>query len=111
MFTSIQAGVRVLGDAKHFFVLPADIPLVRPQTVRLLARTHLESDALLTCPTFLGERGHPPLLSRDLAPLILDHDGQGGLRAITGAGGNPAAEPDVRACLRRRGRTGRPGQP
>jgi molybdenum cofactor cytidylyltransferase len=82
MFTSIQAGVRVLEDADHFFVLPADIPLVRPQTVRLLARTHLESDALLTCPTFLGEHGHPPLLSRDLAPLILDHDGQGGLRAV-----------------------------
>ena len=83
MFTSIRAGVLALGDeADHFFVLPADIPLVRPETVRLLAEAHMARDALLTCPTFLGERGHPPLLHRNLIPLVLAHDGHGGLRTV-----------------------------
>ena len=84
MFTSIQAGVRRLGEdnADHFFILPADTPLVRPETVRLLAETQQEGDFLLTCPTFLGQRGHPPLLHRDLRRAILEHDGTDGLRGV-----------------------------
>ncbi|MEA4879967.1 MAG: NTP transferase domain-containing protein, partial [Synergistaceae bacterium] len=39
MFTSVQAGVASLSSrAGFFFLLPADIPLVRPSTLSLLLR-------------------------------------------------------------------------
>ena len=82
MFTTVRAGVRALDDGQDFFMHPADIPLVRPQTVRLIMQAHAQSGPLLTCPTFLGERGHPPLLGHALRPMVLNYGGQGGLRGL-----------------------------
>ncbi|MDK2956603.1 MAG: hypothetical protein PWQ57_2099 [Desulfovibrionales bacterium] len=83
MFSSIQAGARALRkDAAAFFVLPADIPLVRMQTVRRLMRAWTESDARVLHPRFLATRGHPPLLSAELTPSILDSGGSRGLRGL-----------------------------
>jgi CTP:molybdopterin cytidylyltransferase MocA len=82
MFSSVLAGLNALPDcADAVFVLPVDIPLVRPSTVRALieraepAITH----ATLLEPMFRGEAGHPPLL---LAPAIArakTWPGEGGL--------------------------------
>ena len=69
-----------------FFMLPVDIPLVRPATVQTLLAV---LDALpdeagrpVLYPTYGGQRGHPPLIPGALVPAILDHDGQGGLKAL-----------------------------
>lgn len=71
MFTSIVAGCCALPawiDAA--FVLPADIPLVRPATVRQLAAAFQLNKAFgarqagILYPVFEGRRGHPPLIAR-----------------------------------------------
>lgn len=64
------------------FVLPVDIPLVRPETCALLTESFAARRDAVTYPTFDGERGHPPLLRRDVAEAALRHTGEGGLRAV-----------------------------
>jgi len=83
MFSSILAGVAALpGDVDAFFLLPADLPLVRPETIRRLMDAHDPGRPGIVYPNFLGERGHPPLISRQLLPAIMEHDGTGGLRTV-----------------------------
>ena len=82
MYSSILTGVKALehpGDA--FFLLPVDIPLVRPQTVRQLALAFKQHHAPPVCyPLFQSKRGHPPLINSRLIDAILSYDGNGGLR-------------------------------
>ncbi|MEF2230096.1 MAG: NTP transferase domain-containing protein [Pseudodesulfovibrio sp.] len=83
MFSSVRAGVAALpGDADAFFLLPGDIPLVRPETVDRLADAWERTRPAVLYPRFRGERGHPPLISRALVPDILAYDGAGGLRRV-----------------------------
>jgi molybdenum cofactor cytidylyltransferase len=83
MFTSVLAGVRSLpGPCRAFFIHPADIPMVRSQTVRRLAAAGLDSTAVVLYPTFDGRRGHPTLIRSRLIPHILRWSGTGGLRSL-----------------------------
>ena len=80
MFTSLRTGVRALPqDLDAFFVLPVDIPLVRPLTLRLLLRRSATAPAAVLHPVFDGQRGHPPLIALRHAAEILAWDGPGGL--------------------------------
>ncbi|MBI4799862.1 MAG: NTP transferase domain-containing protein [Desulfarculus sp.] len=81
MFSSVLAGAAALGQgAGAFFLLPADMPLVRPATLLHLAQAWEASGAELAHPSFLGQRGHPPLISTRLLPGLMAWPGQGGLR-------------------------------
>lgn len=81
MFTSVQTGIASLSSrARAFFLLPADIPLVRSSTLRLLLKRGA-SDRIVY-PVFLTERGHPPLIGTSFIPSILSYGGEGGLRKI-----------------------------
>lgn len=83
MFSSVKAGVKALPeDAAAFLILPVDIPLVRPSTVRALTFDFTASPTDVIYPCFKGERGHPPLINAELIPEILAHDGKGGLRTV-----------------------------
>ena len=83
MFSSIQAGVKNLNpDCKAFFLQPADIPLVRPETISRLIGIRKEKKALIYYPCHEGRRGHPPLISTSLIPAILAFDEPGGMRAL-----------------------------
>lgn len=83
MFTSVLAGIRALPDScGAFFIHPADIPLVRPQTVQRLMAACQYAPASVLYPTFDGRRGHPTLIRCRLAPGILEWSGDGGLRAF-----------------------------
>lgn len=84
MYSSVRIGVRHIAKRSNgFFLLPADIPLVRPGTLRLLIRSFKTSSTRIAYPTFDGKRGHPPLIARDLIPTILKNDNQkGGLRSL-----------------------------
>ena len=84
MFSSIKIGVENLDSAlEAFFLLPVDIPLVRQDTLDKLIETMIQHpDALIIYPEYRTRRGHPPLIRRDLATAILNHDGQGGLRGL-----------------------------
>jgi len=83
MFTSVLAGMRALPqDAEAVFMLPVDIPLVRPLTLELLLRARLEHPGRILHPVFQGRRGHPPLLPASLVPDILSWPGHGGLAGL-----------------------------
>ncbi|MDJ0722574.1 MAG: nucleotidyltransferase family protein [Desulfobacterales bacterium] len=84
MYSSIQAGVQAVEDScDAFFLLPVDIPLVRPSTVRQLAVAFAQHSAPSVCyPLFQSARGHPPLINSALIAAIRGYDGGGGLRAL-----------------------------
>jgi molybdenum cofactor cytidylyltransferase len=83
MFSSVQEGVRALSpDSLAFFMLPVDIPLVRPQTIEELLEAYYRGMGKIVFPAFLGKRGHPPLVDTRYRDEILAHPGEGGLRAI-----------------------------
>ena len=83
MFSSVQAGVgRINRNCRAFFLLPVDIPLVRPETLQALLAAFEREKGEICHPTFRGKHGHPPLLSAALIPEILDFQGEGGLRAL-----------------------------
>ena len=104
MFSSVRAGVAALtqsGFDGYFFVQPVDIPLVRPLTLRALCEAVKQEEAgrmaelavsntaaelPVIIPAFEGQEGHPPLVPMHLAPRIMAHTGQDGLRgALEGA--------------------------
>ncbi len=83
MFSSVQSGVEAVNKSSHaFFVLPVDIPLVRPQTIMDLLEAYQIGDGKIVFPVFLGKRGHPPLVDACYRDEILAHSGEGGLRAF-----------------------------
>ena len=96
MYSSVLAGVRALpDDVDAFFMLPVDIPLVLPRTVVRLMKTFEETRPTILYPRFLGKRGHPPLIGREVIPAILAHDGRGGLRTVLNQFEDRAADLDV----------------
>jgi CTP:molybdopterin cytidylyltransferase MocA len=83
MFSSIQAGVKNLHpDCKAFFLHPADIPLVRPETINRLMNIRGGETTSICYPCHEGRRGHPPLISTALIPAVLAFDEPGGMRAL-----------------------------
>lgn len=79
MFSSVRAAVGVFSDYDAFFLLPVDIPLVRPAVVTALLERF---DGRIAYPCFRGERGHPPLVPARHIAAILNHDAQGGLKTV-----------------------------
>lgn len=57
MGDSIAAGVRATSGAPGWLVLPGDLPLVLPATLRAVAAELARHD--LVVPVFQGQRGHP----------------------------------------------------
>ena len=83
MFSSVLAGIKALSEqCGAFFIHPADIPLVRPQTVMRLMAALEETNAAIIYPTFRGRRGHPTLIQSRLRTNILGKAYPGGLRAF-----------------------------
>ncbi|WP_019560983.1 nucleotidyltransferase family protein [Caldimonas manganoxidans] len=77
---SIAAGVRARGDASGWLVMPGDMPLVRPSTLRAVAM------ALSAHPVayaqFQGRRGHPVGFAAELYSELAVLDGDQGARRI-----------------------------
>lgn len=81
MFSSVAAGLATLGDEVDiFFVLPVDLPLVRPATIRRLLELYRQIPGEVIYPRYLGKRGHPPLIAGSRAREIAAWHGGGGLR-------------------------------
>jgi probable phosphoglycerate mutase len=85
MFSSVRAGVYALNRGiDAFFLLPGDIPLVKPATYKALIGVFYAVPARpdAVYPTFLGRTVHPPLLGAALTEPITAWLGEGGLRAF-----------------------------
>jgi molybdenum cofactor cytidylyltransferase len=80
MMSSVKAGIETIDSSRDaFFVMPVDIPLIRRPTILEMIRAFQESGKLICYPSFLGKRGHPPLISTRYREEILQWEAPGGL--------------------------------
>lgn len=90
MFDSLRIGLSFLQQQDgplpdKIFLCPADLPLIRPETVSLMAAQ--DADAVI--PSFQGRKGHPVCIGASLIPQILSHGGRDGLRGALKALSTP----------------------
>jgi CTP:molybdopterin cytidylyltransferase MocA len=91
MFSSVKAGIDSLeSNIEAFFIHPADIPLVRPDTVSTLLEAYRPRRILY--PVFQNRRGHPPIISTIFTRKILNFNEQGGLRSFLEQNESSAAD-------------------
>ncbi len=81
MGTSLAAGVRAASDAHGWIVTLADMPFIRPDTIRLIANV-LKEGALIAAPSYRGERGHPVGFARRFYEELSQLQGDQGAREL-----------------------------
>jgi molybdenum cofactor cytidylyltransferase len=82
MFSSVRVAISSLEpEIEAFFLLPSDVPLLKPATIQALVRAYRNGNAMVVYPRFEGERGHPPLISMACV-TDLPEECEGGLRTL-----------------------------
>ena len=79
MGDSIAAGIKATADAPGWLILPGDLPLIRSETLRILA---LATPAAVTVPVYQGRRGHPVRFDRSCMQELLNLKGNEGAALI-----------------------------
>jgi molybdenum cofactor cytidylyltransferase len=83
MFSSIQKGLRAMDDTiDAFYMQPVDIPLIKTQSLERLYEAYESTRKGVIYPTFLGHKGHPPLIDTKYKAQILASNGEGGLKKV-----------------------------
>jgi broad specificity phosphatase PhoE/CTP:molybdopterin cytidylyltransferase MocA len=83
MFSSVMAGVASFEPGvEAFFLLPCDVALVRPRTIRHLLEVYDRTNPKVVHPRFDGKRGHPPLVPASWLKGELPPDIPGGLQTV-----------------------------
>ena len=80
MGDSIAAAVRVTADAEGWLILPADLPLLLPETLRRIAGAPDEQTVVR--PVYQGRHGHPVRFGRDCAQALMALGGEQGAAAV-----------------------------
>ncbi len=83
MGDSIASAVAATSEAAGWMILPADLPLIQPETLQLLADWQLDSEVLV--PTFDGQRGHPVRFSPACRADLMALRGEQGAAAVVRA--------------------------
>jgi len=81
MFSSVRRGAAAVGTPRFFLAL-GDMPLVSPQTYRVLLAAP-EAEAVI--PKYRGKKGHPLLLSDGVARAVAAAPSGAGLRDVLAA--------------------------
>lgn len=79
MGDSISAGVKAMPEAAGWLILPADLPLVRSDTLRAIA---LAPASAVTVPLYRGQRGHPVRFAAGCRQELLDLTGNSGAARV-----------------------------
>ncbi|WP_041957998.1 DVU_1551 family NTP transferase [Sulfurospirillum arsenophilum] len=96
MFSSIQKGVRAIDETlSAFYMQPVDIPLIKVQSLERLYEAYARERKGVIYPTFLGRKGHPPLIDMKYKEQILASNGEGGLKKVLEVFGNDALHVNV----------------
>lgn len=83
MLFSIRMGLAALPwEPERVFIMPADIPLVSPDTLRKMLSVRGQA----ICPTYQGRQGHPLLLEGDAIRRLMEWDGEDGIRGLLNTG-------------------------
>lgn len=85
MGDSIAAAVRATADADGWLILPADLPLIQPETLRQVADVPLQQAVVV--PVYQGQRGHPVRFARVCGPQLMELHGNQGAAAVVRAHG------------------------
>lgn len=86
MGTSLRTGVAALSpETDAAFIVLADQPFVRPETLQRIAEEYRNSDAQIVIPMCNGFRGNPVLLDRSVFREVMALKGDIGCRAIFGS--------------------------
>ena len=81
MGDSIAAAVRATLDAAGWLMLPADLPLVRPETLRQVAAA-LVAPLQAVQPHYRGTRGHPVAFAASCRDALLALEGNRGAAPV-----------------------------
>ena len=81
MGVSLAEGVRAAADARGWVVALADMPFLRPETIRVVAKA-LAEGAAIAAPAYRGERGHPVGFARRFFDELSALRGDAGAREI-----------------------------
>lgn len=96
MFSSIQKGLQAIDETMSaFYMQPVDIPLIKLQSLERLYEAYEREGKGVIYPTFLGHKGHPPLIDMKYKAQILASDGEGGLKKVLEAFNNDALHVNV----------------
>ena len=79
MGDSIAAGVRATPDASGWLILPADLPLIRSDTLRAIA---FAPPCGVTVPRYQGEQGHPVRFDAVCGPDLMKLKGNSGAAPV-----------------------------
>lgn len=83
MFSSIQKGLSAMDTTVDaFYMQPVDIPLIKMHSLDCLYEAYMCERKGVIYPTFLGHKGHPPLIDMKYKEQILLSDGEGGLKKV-----------------------------
>lgn len=83
MGDSIAAAVRATADAPGWMILPADLPLIRAETLLALARAPLDSGVLV--PVCRGTRSHPVRFASECGAELMALAGPQGAASVAAA--------------------------
>lgn len=85
MGDSIAAAVRATADAPGWLILPGDLPLLRPDTLRAVASAPAAWNVVV--PVVDGQRGHPVRFAACCGPALMRLQGAQGAAAVVRAHG------------------------
>jgi molybdenum cofactor cytidylyltransferase len=97
MGDSIAAAVRATLDADGWLILPADLPLIQPETLRQVATAPAQHAVLR--PVYQGRRGHPVRFGRSCGPQLLELKGNQGAAPVVIAQGATELIVDDAGCV------------
>ena len=82
MGDSIAAAVRAAPSELGWLILPGDLPLVQPETLRLVAQSLSQGKARVIVPMVDDQRGHPVGFSAECRDDLLALQGDQGAAAV-----------------------------
>lgn len=97
MGDSIAAAVRANPEASAWLILPADLPLLQPETIRRVAEAPAQQAVVR--PVYQGRHGHPVRFARALGPQLMGLEGNQGAALIVKAQGATELIVDDAGCV------------
>ena len=96
MASSLRAGLSAVDpQVDATFIVLADQPFVRPETLDQLAGHYRRTKAQIVIPSYKGVRGNPVLLDRSVFAEVMALEGDIGCRAIFGSHTEQTAKLEV----------------
>ena len=97
MGDSIAAALRATRQANGWLILPGDLPLVQPATLRQVADALREHSVVV--PVFQGQRGHPVGFARQCRPALAALSGDLGAAIVARSYGAIEMVVDDEGCV------------